>query len=447
MKRWLCAALCGILLAGLAPTALALEPAAITAAVSGGAISGGAISGGAISGGGTSGGNAGNAAASTASGAEAPEAVTRGEFCVRLWTAVGSPTAAEAPFTDLQPASDPDTARAAAYFSALDVTNGCGGTRFCPGEGLTLEQAVTLSCRFAAACGQDTVTAADERAAVSPWAKAAMGWALATGLTTAAEAPADPLSETRAGELVDYLAKLALGGARQTSCGPVEDSSFDGLLADPGFALYAPDGGWNLHYSVADGRVAQLRFMLGETAYCYRAAWGTAEDLSGVYFQTAVNVPVGVAYCSGWFCAEAETGSRLWWYDDQADASFSLSCEEAVEAEALAACAAELYLYTMKSAELSLALPDAAGGGWRLVQCDRGVLAVSEPRRAPAAAGDDAQPPEPETWHWAVAGLKPGIETTLSLARVTRGAPAEAADTVTYTVKVDKDYGVTVTGE
>ena len=107
--------------------------------------------------------------------------VTRAMMVTVLWRAAGCPEVeATATFTDV--AADAWYADAVAWAQAEGIVLGVSEDRFAPDSAVTREQIATILWR---ACGEEeveielTFTDAD---AISPWAEAAMNWAVANGI-------------------------------------------------------------------------------------------------------------------------------------------------------------------------------------------------------------------------------------------------------------------------
>lgn len=116
---------------------------------------------------------------------EPDTSMTRAMLVTVLWRAEGSPTAGRANFSDV-----PDRiwyAQAVAWASKAGIVNGVGGGKFDPDSPVTRQQIAAILYRYAASKDYDTTARGDlsaypDEAAVAPWAKDALSWAVAEKL-------------------------------------------------------------------------------------------------------------------------------------------------------------------------------------------------------------------------------------------------------------------------
>ncbi|MBQ8587425.1 MAG: S-layer homology domain-containing protein [Oscillospiraceae bacterium] len=113
---------------------------------------------------------------------EPDTSMTRAMLVTVLWRAEGSPEAGEAEFSDVPKGiwySQP-----VAWAASQGIVNGVGGGKFDPDSPVTRQQIAAILYRYAAAKGYDTASRGDlsaypDEAAVAPWAKDALSWAVA----------------------------------------------------------------------------------------------------------------------------------------------------------------------------------------------------------------------------------------------------------------------------
>lgn len=162
---------------------------------------------------------------------------------------------------------------------------------------------------------------------------------------------------------------------------PVTSSSFADVLNTLGFALLAPEGAQNLSWSVVDGRMAQLQFVLDGDAYTLRACGAdTALDVSGMYFTSGEDAAADVFSLQAAFRAQEGVGARVCWFDDADGVAFSIACDNAmIGQELLQRYARSAYSYCAKSCVVALETGLDENYIWEATGYDPAKLTVSQP--------------------------------------------------------------------
>ena len=139
---------------------------------------------------------------------------TRAMLVTVLYRLAGSPdTGAAHGFTDLTRGAWYE--RAVAWAAENSIVDGVGSAQFAPNAHITREQLALILYRYAQHCGLDVSAAEDlsgyaDAQSVSPWAQAAMRWAVSAGLISGRSASAlAPQSGATRAEIAQLLMSFA----------------------------------------------------------------------------------------------------------------------------------------------------------------------------------------------------------------------------------------------
>ena len=123
------------------------------------------------------------------------------------------------------------------------------------------------------------------------------------------------------GEIPDYGGKFGEAGDVIGIPNPVAKSDAAGVRSAVGIELKVPEGASNVHYSIIDGDLGQVKFVYDGNEYCYRATkTDSSQDISGVYFGAVHSFPVGDCL----FRLDSQYGAATWFGDGY---SYSISMD------------------------------------------------------------------------------------------------------------------------
>ncbi len=142
----------------------------------------------------------------------APDAlVTRAQAVTFLWRAAGEPAAESASVSFKDVSANTYYAKAVAWAVEQGITTGTSTTTFDPNANVTREQAVAFLFRYAASQGMDAVTLQElvssfaDASSVSPYATAAMNWAIGQGILQGSGNQIMPKADCTRGQFTTFL--------------------------------------------------------------------------------------------------------------------------------------------------------------------------------------------------------------------------------------------------
>lgn len=129
---------------------------------------------------------------------------------------------------------------------------------------------------------------------------------------------------------------------------PVQESTAEDIAKELNVKFAVPDGAKNIHYSIIEGKLAQMDFIWNEaecTARIQRAA--ESEDISGFYYNWSNETPCTVGANAGiakWQITEVgEVVGICLWQNKASNLTYSVSMKKNADSEKLIALANDIY--------------------------------------------------------------------------------------------------------
>lgn len=130
---------------------------------------------------------------------------------------------------------------------------------------------------------------------------------------------------------------------------PVQESTAEDIAKELNVKFAVPDGAKNIHYSIIEGKLAQMDFIWNEaecTARIQRAA--ESEDISGFYYNWSNETPCTVGANAGiakWQITEVgEVVGICLWQNKASNLTYSVSMKKNADSEKLIALANAVYI-------------------------------------------------------------------------------------------------------
>ena len=130
---------------------------------------------------------------------------------------------------------------------------------------------------------------------------------------------------------------------------PLHETNAAELVEKTGFSMEAPEKAENIQYFYIDSAddndlIAEMRFCLDGTDYCYRMK-GSAqeEDISGMYYTWENETEAKIAYNTAKLCWNDDKEGVITWYDIVPGVMYSLAVTDKANPADLCSCASSLF--------------------------------------------------------------------------------------------------------